>query len=192
MARWRRFEVGGASADPNFIIGPANTDIASLDSLQVGPYLSAVDAFGSPAYGASELADASEEARVAADQLLADAEGLRLVPVANPPPPAGPPPRVAGEAGAAAAPQGSCLTVPSAGGASPPIELPRPGVTVSGPPGSAETVELRRFASSFPVDFQLRGTGVLLIRTDRSPRPWQAQFRGPGPVRVCGLAGGPP
>jgi hypothetical protein len=186
------FQVGGASADPNFIIGPANTDIASLDSVQVGPYLSAVDAFGSPAYGASELADASEEARVAADQLLAKAEGLRLVSVANPPPPAGPPPRVAGEAGTALAPKGSCLTVPTAGGASPPIELPRPGVTVSGPPGSAEAVELRRFASSFPVDFQLRGTGVLLIRTDRSPRPWQAQFRGPGPVRVCGLAGGPP
>ena len=68
------FEVGGSSADPNFVTGPDNTDIVSLDSLQVGAYLSAVDAFGSPAYGASALAGASEEARVAADQLLADAE----------------------------------------------------------------------------------------------------------------------
>ena len=184
------FQVGGASADPNFIVGPANTDITSLHSVQVGPYLSAVDAFGSPTYGAGGLAGASEEARVAADQLLADAEELRPVAVNRPPAPAGPPPRFVGGAGGLAAPQGSCLTVP--GGASPPVDLPRPGVTISAPGGSAETVGLRRFASSFPVSFPLGETNVLLIRSDRSPRPWQAQFRGPGPVRVCGLSGGPP
>jgi hypothetical protein len=184
------FQVGGASADPNFVTGPANTDIVSLNSLQVGAYLSAVDAFGSPAYGASELANAPEEARVAADQLLADAEALRLVPVDRPPPPGGPPPRVAGATGRAAAPRGSCLTVSGSGGASPPIDLPRPGVTVSGPAGSMETVELRRFASSFPIRYELRGTGVLLIRTDRSPRPWQLRVSGPGPTRICGIGAG--
>jgi hypothetical protein len=186
------FQVGGASADPNFVTGPANTDIASLNSLQVGRYLSAVDAFGSPAYGASELANAPEEARVAADQLLARAEELRLTAVAHPPPAGGPPPVVGDGNATTAAPRGSCLTVSGAGVPSPPVALPRPGVTVSGPLGSVETVELRRFASSFPVRYELRGTGLLLIRTDRSPRPWLARFRGPGPVRVCGLSGGPP
>jgi hypothetical protein len=186
------FQVGGASADPNFITGPDNTDIVSLNSLQVGAYLSAVDAFGSPTYDASDLAGTSEEARVAADQLLADAEELRLLAVDRPPPPGGPPPQVAGGTGTAATQRGSCLTLADTNGSSPPVDLPRPGVTVSGPAGSAETVELRRFASSFPVRFQLRGTGVLLIRSDRSPRPWQAQLRGPGTVRVCGLSGGPP
>jgi hypothetical protein len=186
------FEVGGASADPGFTAGPDNTDITSLNSLQVGPYLSAVDAFGSPTYNASDLAGASEEARVAADQLLADAEELRLVAVDRPPPPGGPPPQVAGGTGTTATQRGSCLALADTKGASPPVDLPRPGVTVTGPPGSAETVELRRFSSSFPVRFQLQGTGVLLIRSDRSPRPWQAQLRGPGPVRVCGLSDGPP
>jgi hypothetical protein len=186
------FEVGGASADPGFTAGPGNTDITSLNSLQVGPYLSAVDAFGSPTYDASDLAGASEEARVAADQLLADAEELRLVAVDRPPPPGGPPPRLAGGAAGGAVTQGSCLTLIGAGGASPPVDLPRPGVTIFGPAGSAETAGLRRFASSFPLRFPLRGTSVLLIRSDRSPRPWQAQFHGPGPVRVCGLSGGPP
>jgi len=65
-------------------------------------------------------------------------------------------------------------------------------VTIRAPAGTAETVGLRRFASSFPVSHQLGGTNVLLIRSDRSSRPWQAQFRGPGPVGVCGLSGGPP
>jgi hypothetical protein len=184
------FQVGGAGANPNFTADPSNTDIATLNSVQIGPYLSAVAAFGSPTYGAGGLAGASEEARVAADQLLADAEELRPVAVDRPPAPAGPPPRFAGGAGGLAAPQGSCLTVP--GGASPPVDLPRPGVTIRPPGDSAETVGLRRFASSFPVSFPLGGTNVLLIRSDRSPRPWQAQFRGPGPVRVCGLSGGPP
>jgi hypothetical protein len=181
------FEVGGASADPNFTTGPANTDITSLNSLLVGLYLSAVDAFGSPAYGASKLAEASEEARVAADQLLADAEELRLVPIALPPRPGGAPPRVAGEAGGGAPLKGSCLTASGAGGTSPPIDLPRPGVTITAPAGAAETVGLRRFASSFPVRFPLRGSGVLLIRSDRSPRPWQLRVSGPGPTRICGI-----
>ncbi|HEY1237573.1 MAG TPA: hypothetical protein VGE91_04500 [Solirubrobacterales bacterium] len=181
------FQIGGASADPNFVTDAANTDIASLNSLQVGLYLSAIKAFGSPAYGASELANAPEEARVAADQLLADAEGLRLVPVDRPPPPGGPPPRLVGASGRAALPQGSCLTISGADGPSAPVALPRPGVTVTAPPDSVETVELRRFASSFPIRYELRGAGVLLIRTDSSPRPWQLRALGPGSTRICGI-----
>jgi hypothetical protein len=53
-----------------------------------------------------------------------------------------------------------------------------------------EIVELRRFASSFPVRYELRGTGVLLIRTDRSPRPWQLRVSGPGPTQICGIGAG--
>jgi hypothetical protein len=186
------FEVGGASADPGFTVGPQNSDILPLYSVAVGLYLSAVDAFGSPAYSPSELPEAPENARVAADQLLARAEGLQLAPVDQLPPAGGPPPLVADGSARTAASSGSCLTVTGASGPSPPIALPRPGVTIAGPADSVEAVELRRFASSFPVRYELRGTGVLLIRTDRSPQPWQAKFRGAGPVRVCGLSGGPP
>ena len=84
------FEVGGASADPNFITGPGNTDIISLNSLRgrslpVGRRcvrLTGVRRFGA-------RASRPEEARVAADQLLAKAEELRPVPVAHAPPPGG-------------------------------------------------------------------------------------------------------
>ena len=54
-------------------------------------------------------------------------------------------------------------------------------------PGAAETIGLRRFASSFPIHYPLCGTGLLLIRSDRSPRPWQLRSRGPGPTRICGI-----
>jgi hypothetical protein len=184
------FQVGGASADPGFTAGPHNTDIIPLYSVAVGPYLSAIDAFGSPAYSASELLEAPEDARVAGDQLLAQAEQLRLTAVDQPPPAGGPPPVVADGIATTASPPGSCLTVPGTGDASPPVELPRPGVTVTGPVGSVETVELRRFASSFSIRYELRGTAVLLIRTDRSPRPWLLRVSGPGPTRICGIGPG--
>jgi hypothetical protein len=88
-----------------------------------------------------------------------------------------------------AAPSGSCLTVRGA-------TMPRhwlsclaPESRSPGPVGSGEIVELRRFASSFPIRYELRGTAVLLIRTDRLPRPWQLRLSGPGPTRICGIGG---
>jgi hypothetical protein len=140
----------------------------------------------------SGLLAAPENARVAADHLLAQAEELRWTAVDHPPSAGGPPPVVADGTARTAVPLGSCLTLPGAGDASPPVELPCPGVTVSGPVGSVEIVELRRFATSFPVRYELRGAGVLLIRTDRSPRHWQLRVSGPGPTRICGIGAGQP
>ena len=58
-------EVAGSRADPNLVLDQGNTDNGALDSLTVGPYLSAVDAFGSPA---DDLFDLSERARDSADR----------------------------------------------------------------------------------------------------------------------------
>jgi hypothetical protein len=81
------FEVG--EADPGFTAGPQNTDIIPLYSVSVGLNLSAIHAFGSPAYSGSELLEAPEDTRVAADQILAEAEQLRLTPVDDPLPAGG-------------------------------------------------------------------------------------------------------
>ena len=185
-------ELAGPRANPNLVIDGSNTAIIPLWSLTVGPYLSAVHDFGSPTYDSSALGRAPEKARAAADQILAlagAADGHC--------PPAGsprrPPPGLLGQAGLDASQHGSCLTLRSAGGVSPVITLPHPGVTVTPSGGARETITLRRFAtSSFPVSRQLDGTEALFNPVDGSRRPWQAQFRGPGPVRVCSLPGGPP
>jgi hypothetical protein len=184
-------EVAGSEADPNLILGSSNTANAALTSLGVGPYLSAVDAFGSPTYGTSGLADASEGPRVAADQLLATAEHLTPIPVQQLPSASGSPPQLVAAPGRPPVPRGSCLTLDTRRGPAI-VTLPRPGVTLDPRSGSPEAIGLRRFATTFSLSFSLRGPSVQLIPSDRSSQPWQAQFRGPGPVRVCGLSGGPP
>jgi hypothetical protein len=183
-------ELAGGSADPDLYLGPQNTEITNLNSLQVGAYLSAARRFGSPAYDPSQLARAPEAARAAADQLLATTQGLSLVPVEHPPKPAGPAPRPVVPAQIAPAiRRGSCLPLSSAGGVSPVVALPRPGVTIRSPAGVHQEVRLRRFANgSFPVTLPAQGTEVLLIPTDRSARPWQLQVAGPAATTVCGLA----
>jgi hypothetical protein len=49
---------------------------------EAGSYFSAIDRFGSPAFSESQLAASGEADRLAADQLLAPAEGIKLGPVA--------------------------------------------------------------------------------------------------------------
>ena len=184
------FQVGGASADPNFTVGLNNNYVAPLKSLQIGPYLSAVAAFGSPAYGASALANASEEARVAADQLLAPAEHLSPFPARPLPTATGSPPQLIAAAGARPISRGSCLTLKTRSGPAI-VTLPRPGVTIRARSGSPQALGLRRFATTFPLSFELRAPSVMLIPDDGSPRPWQALLRGPGSVTLCGLRANP-
>jgi hypothetical protein len=181
-------EVAGARADPNLILGPGNTDNTALDSLSVGPYLSAMNAFGSPADSLFDLSSAPERARIAADRLNAQAEHLNAIPVRPLPMATGSPPRLVAAVGTRPVPRGSCLTLDTRSGPAI-VTLPRPGVTLRSRGRSPEAVGLRRFATSFPVSFELRGPAVVLIPSDGSPQPWQALLRGPGPVTLCGLSG---
>jgi hypothetical protein len=183
-------EVAGSRADPDLTLTTGNTSNGALDSLTVGPYLSAVEAFGSPADNLFELSTAPETARIAADRLNAQAEHFAPIPVRQLPPASGSPPQLVAAPGQPH-PEGSCLTLDTRLGPAI-VTLPRPGVTVQPRSGSPEAIGLRRFATTFALSFGLRGSSVLLIPSDRSPQPWQAQFRGPGPVRVCGLSGGAP
>jgi hypothetical protein len=183
-------EVAGPRADPNLILDPGNTENSALWSLTAGPYLSAVDAFGSPADDPLKLSGAPETARIAADRLNAQAEHLTPIPVRPLPTATGRPPQLVAAAGARPVPRGSCLTLNTRSGPAI-ITLPRPGVTLRARSGSPEALRLHRFATTFPLSFELRGPSVVLIPDDGSPRPWQTLLRGPRPVTVCGLSAGP-
>jgi len=161
-------EIEADAVDPDLTLTQQNSGFNYLEFFRAGPYLSAVDAFGSPAYSQSELATAPENARVAADLVM----GTVLKPAVEP----GTPPA-----------SGPCITVPQ-GATAMPLEVPSGGgVALRPAPGATATLSLRRFATgSFPVSAgELTGPGLLSIPADRSGRPWQLHLDATGPVTAC-------
>ena len=82
-------EISRDRVAPDLVLDPENSDTG--DAIDAGSYLSAVDAFGSPAYSSEQLVDAPEQARGAADRVLVNALGISLA-AAGGPAPAGPAP----------------------------------------------------------------------------------------------------
>jgi hypothetical protein len=175
LARIAEKQRGGLAAleltrgrvDPQFILTKENSDVDYLAILDAGSYFSAVDANGSPAYTPTELASASEDARIAADKVFASALGVGLRP--------GPKTR-----------RGTCLEL-RPGPEPAVVRVPREGIVLrAGSPGSH--VSLRRYASSFPVNLVTLPADqprLLSIPPDRSPRSWLLSLDGGGPVLAC-------
>jgi hypothetical protein len=161
-------EIAADRVSPDLVLTPENSDFNYFTLLKAGPYLSAAEKFGSPAYSESELPGAPEGARVAADKVLAAALPISLRPTPGPP-------------------KGSCTTVSGAGSDAPILDLPPGGARLSAQRGEGAILALRRYASaSFPIDpGSLRGNARLVIPTDRSSRPWQLRLETRGPVTVC-------
>jgi hypothetical protein len=161
-------EIAADRVNPDLVLTPENSNANYFTLLVAGPYLSAAEKFGSPAYSQSELAGAPEGARVATDKVLAAALPVTLQPKSGT--------RTRG-----------CTTVMGTGFGAPIVTLPPGGATLSSPPGAQASLGLRRYASdSFPVDpGALRGDERLVIPTDRSSRPWQLRIETARPVTVC-------
>jgi hypothetical protein len=163
-------EIEADTVDPDLVLDQQNSGFNYIGSVRAGPYLSAADAFGSPAYSQSELANAPENARVAADLVMGTA--LRLMVKASARPPG------LTFCSAVGGPSGApvILGVSSGDGV---FLQPAPGVTAS--------LRLRRFATgSFPVSAgEVSGPAVLSIPADRSNRPWRLRLDATGPVTAC-------
>ena len=164
-------EIAADSVDPDLELTEQNSDFNYVGAIRAGPYLSAVDAFGSPAYTDSELVDAPENARVAADKVVVTALRIRLQPLPAPPP-AGP----------------GCRTLRHSPGPPPVVNAPPGGAVLTTPPGGTATGRIRRFAmDSFPIAAGIvNGAARLDIPPDRSGRPWQLQLDPSRRVTVCG------
>ena len=162
-------ELAAERVDPAFTLGAENSGYESLGILDAGSYLSAVSAFGSPAYSAEELPAAPEEARVAADRVLGSIPGLALQPLGR-------------EVTA------SCEPTPVEGTRTF-EDLPAGGVVLESHSGDDVDVRLRRFATeSFPIELgplTPRRVYELELPSDRSGEPWELELTGAGSVRAC-------
>jgi hypothetical protein len=139
-------------------------------TLHTGPYLEAVDRFGSPAFTLSELQRQDDPVRHTADLVLARATGLRLEPA---------------RAGSAAV----CRTVqPPAPGEGVTVDLPPGTTTLTADAYSPAGVQLKRFAqlATVPIGELSPGEAVeLSIPPDTASRPWQASVSPVRSLRVC-------
>jgi hypothetical protein len=163
-------EIARATAEPGLILSEDIADTGYVP-VEAGAYLSARDAFGSPAYSEAELEAAPDEARIPADKVLAAALGLELAPASGAP-------------GA----QADCHTVRTGQAGAVTIELPAGGALLRSH-GEPLEIALGRFSEGFPVKLGSLPTGDwsdLSIPHDSSQRPWRAQLSGAGAVTVCG------
>jgi hypothetical protein len=162
-------EISRDRVGPGFVLTPENSDFEYFGYVVAGPYLSAADAFGSPAYSEAQLAGAPESARVAADKVFAAALPISLQP-------------------ADSKPGQECGVITTAGGGTGVVVVPSGGVILQAARGARADLRLRRFASSsFPIHVAtLRGAARLDIPGDRSGRPWELQVSATGKVTVCG------
>lgn len=153
-------EVAGDQADPNLALTESITGTPFLGTVVVGPYLDAVERWGSPVGGADGVTAASEPNRARADFLLASLLGARLEPSA-------------GGAGT------NCR--PLAAGDE--LELPADGLVIVPDDGAAE-VGVRRFADTSFASVGAASTASLLrLPADGSPVPWTVQVG--APARAC-------
>lgn len=168
-------EIARDRVSPDFLL---TEDIAGTAYVHIdaGHYLSAADAFGSPAYDENELAAAPEVARNTADVVLANAIGVSF---STRPEPAG------GRRG--------CVVVsPPAEGDTRLVELPPGGATIEAPRRARAVIRLRRFSTeNSPVtvgELAPGRIGILEIPADRSQRPWVLDLEAQAPATVCGAS----
>jgi hypothetical protein len=163
-------EIARDRVDPGLVLTSHNSGFNYFTLVDAGSYLSAAEAFGSPAYSLAELATAPESAREGADKVLGAAYELALRPL----------PAASG-----------CQPPPGGAGV---IEL-APGETILRAPGPEATeLRLRRYAGeSFPVPLGRLAAGeaaALSLPADASSEPWELEATG-GPVDLCTAAHSP-
>lgn len=161
-------EVARGSVSPDYRPEAEERTGASVPAhlpVEAGPYLEAVDGFGSYAFSPAELLQQPPELREAADHVLASAERLALRSASGPP-------------------RGTCEELAGDEGV---VRELSPG-EVSLHAGEATRVRLGRFAADYAVDLGELGSSepvVLSIPQDADPRPWRMEIDGGGTTRIC-------
>jgi hypothetical protein len=167
-------EIAADTVEPGFALSEDVADTGFVH-VEAAPYLSAVDAFGSPAYDPEEIAESPEFARFAADKVLFGALRMGLEP-------------------ASSSSATGCDPLPSNGSVTPLLKVPPRGIVIEAGPKPIEEIRLARFATGeFPILIEGLAPGEaarLAVPRDRSTVPWKLQLATAGTTTVCGLKGG--
>jgi hypothetical protein len=158
-----------------------------------GQYFAAIDALdSSPADPPARILQRPEDARVAADALLARALDIRATSGSQAAGADAVAPTVEGVAVGRATRRGACIEFHSGGpGAALDLSLPSGGLELSASAGPPVEVRARRFASQFdgaPLATLLGGaTIVVRANADKSALPWHVRVSPMQSVLACGL-----
>jgi hypothetical protein len=164
-------EIAGPE-NPSFVLNAKTSPVTFFD-IDTSQYLSAVRAFGSPAYSPTALASAPEASRAEADRVLGAMQGLTLEPGGGT--------------------SGPCRTIQASATGGTALEL-LPGTTGFRAGRSTRAkVELGRFSDETPFTAGSLAPGSkasLTVPEDGSSAPWKLGLTGVGPVTVCGSRSG--
>jgi hypothetical protein len=166
-------EIARGTVDPEFRLSPEVAGTPSLIDVSAGPYLEAVEEFGSPAYTPTELEAAPAEGRRQADIVLSQALPLSTKTQLG-----------VYDAGGGE----NCVGVE--GGRAEQVRID-PGLTrIEVAPGPRAGFSLRRFAQEgeFPVvtaGAEGESTTLLRVPRDEAPQPWYLHVQSVQTVRVC-------
>jgi nicotinamide riboside transporter PnuC len=162
------------------------TTLSNPDMLfDVGTYFDLTRSFGSPAYTEGELEGAPEQAREAADQLLARALPISVRRGFHP---ARSAPIAVVEGSDFDRRPGGCVLIAPGGGSATRVvvDLPGGGFTYSLAGAERPELKLRRFGEGFAVEPDLPpGPARVAIPTDRSERPWEAELVTASRLELC-------
>jgi hypothetical protein len=174
----------GNVSDDLVVEGGGLTTLSNPDMLfDAGTYFDVVKSFGSPAYTESELEGAPEQAREAADQLLARALPISVRPGFRP---AGNGAITVVEGADYRRRPGGCVTIVPRPGARIVAEVPSGGLSYRVAGTERPELKLRRFGEGFAVVPDLpAGSAQLAIPTDRSGRPWEAELATTSRLELC-------
>ncbi|MGD9735446.1 MAG: hypothetical protein AB7V58_07565 [Solirubrobacterales bacterium] len=171
-------EIARRTVAPQFALTEEVAGTSTLESVEAGPYLEAVDAFGPAGYSPAELTIAPEVGRRQADIALAAALPIDFA--------------VAPAGAQSVASNPSCSVLQPG---DPAEQVPiGPGKTViSLAPGAPASVSLRRFAATeFPVQLgTVEGDSVatVTIPRDVARQPWYVRVEAGQKARVCPTGG---
>jgi len=184
-------ELARDTVDADLVLTKENSGIEYFGYVDAASYLSAVDAFGSPAFTEPELREAPESVRTRADRALIAALPVQVVEEPGPVQTAAPPPsslfgddrRVPGDPG--------CAEVDPTRFGTTAVDLPPGGALVRAGPEEQVRLRIRRYPTeSFPTRLDsVRAGGSTLIRIppDRGEASWQLQLFSSEVLTVCGV-----